>query len=1242
VLDSQKQNAERKTTQDAQNSRSVACIHRLAWDNKTCHPLWRELRMSDPNKSDSLDETLAQPVAKPTLAPHADLTGDFSQWTWVASGSLSQPVSQPPSAPTESTDISSPNNLDGTLVQSMLAGKQKTMPVSEQPDQTLIHAAEDEACPVVTRVPDRAKTEAMVAKKPVTRPPGDELDQTLINAPEDEAPDTTDATLAATLLKPTLAPRRADTRAATEPDYTLVNPPEPSTDPHATECESAAPSSRITEPIGSGRPTGGPDVTAPLVTDKNARKTPSFQPTTDRYDILGTLGRGGMGVVYKALDKQLNRLVALKMILSGVHASAETLMRFKIEAEAVAKLQHPNIVQIFDSGVRDGHPFFSLEFLDGGSLYQQLQGKAQPPRQAAAIIEILARAIHYAHLRGIVHRDMKPANVLLASGGAMKITDFGLAKQLDVEEIGQTGDQAILGTPTYMAPEQAAGRTKDVGPAADTYALGAMLYEMLTGRPPFRGNTVMETLQQVQHLEPIQPRRLQPNAPLDLQTICLKCLNKEPNKRYASAEALADDLRAYLENRPIKARPTQALERLYKWMQRKPMQAALVAVCIAAGCGLIGGIVHNAQQQSELRQTAEDKAATELKARKDAESAAETIKEERDAKEVERARAVKNEIAANTNAEAARTNAARAQKNFTLAKEAVDRLTVLAQQNLADRPGLEKVRDDLLNRVVLFYEEFIKTNKDESLTLEKGQAYRRLGNIQQLLGNNDKAAVSYLTACDSYAALLAKDDMDETSRRELAETSLNLWTVLEDLGKQDEAGQALDQAHKEMTRLHAAFPDKAAYLLGLAMCENDYGIHANNANKLDPAIQHFNKALEYLSKAKDADATSPSFQLALARTNSNLGLMLTMRSQSSAKPDDDLSRAADLLAKALNSLKPLVTRAPETTDYARELGEVYTNLGTLQLVRKDRAGAVTVYTEAVELFDGLSKKYPDVTDYRHLLALNRSNRGDVLGQQKQFDAARTDLQAAADALTQLVAGFHNRPIYRVELARTCNRLGVIYEATGKRELAQQNWERAENELMDLVHKYPQRDDYRAELKRSLDFLVLFHYRDVETYFKGRQWPEAAAATARLLEVRERMAVLFPNEKTRGELASTRLHLAEMYVAARNTMEADKALTALWKNRKEIPRTWGQWHSAALVVCQLMELADGDPNLSAEARLQLRKTRTEQCLLMLRDAIDQNETIVIGPDDFKSLRNNVDFKELLTEIERKSKKAGEPQ
>jgi hypothetical protein len=317
------------------------------------------------------------------------------------------------------------------------------------------------------------------------------------------------------------------------------------------------------------------------------------------YEILEELGRGGMGVVYKAMQLGLKRVVALKMIRAGSLAGSDDLRRFRSEAEAVARLRHPNIIQIHEIGEVGGEPFLSLEYVEGGSLAGKVRAGPVAPRETAGLIETLARAMQHAHDQGVVHRDLKPANVLLTADGSPRITDFGLAKSLSADGDTQTG--AILGTPSYMAPEQAEGR-KDVGPAADVYALGAILYECLTTQPPFKAATSIDTLIQVRTLEPTPPRQLAREAPRDLETICLKCLHKDPHKRYVSAAALADDLRRWLDGQPIQARPVGRLGRAWRWSKRNPAVAGLllaVILTLATGAAVASFFAVQAHRTAE-------------------------------------------------------------------------------------------------------------------------------------------------------------------------------------------------------------------------------------------------------------------------------------------------------------------------------------------------------------------------------------------------------------------------------------------------------------------------------------------------------------------------------------------------------------------------------------------------------------------------------------------------------------------
>jgi WD40 repeat protein/Flp pilus assembly protein TadD len=322
-------------------------------------------------------------------------------------------------------------------------------------------------------------------------------------------------------------------------------------------------------------------------------------PQVPGYEIERELGRGGMGVVFLARETALGRTVALKMILHGDYVSEDDLRRFRAEAEAVARLRHPHVVQIHTIGEHQGLPFLSLEYCARGSLRDGLAGKPLPPAEAARLVEALAGAVQAAHLKQIVHRDLKPHNVLLTEEGEPKITDFGLAKRIQAAEEGAapkrreaslTRTGAVVGTPNYMPPEQARG--EPVGPAADIYGLGAVLYELLTGQPPFTADSIVDTLSKVMHVEPLSPRRLRPEVPRDLETICLRCLEKEPGRRYTTAAALAEDLHRFIAGEPILARPVGRVERALKWARRNQARAAALALGLAVTVlALVGGTI---------------------------------------------------------------------------------------------------------------------------------------------------------------------------------------------------------------------------------------------------------------------------------------------------------------------------------------------------------------------------------------------------------------------------------------------------------------------------------------------------------------------------------------------------------------------------------------------------------------------------------------------------------------------------
>src|SRR4051794_34270816 len=398
-------------------------------------------------------------------------------------------------------------------------------------------------------------------------------------------------------------------------------------DTEATQA-SAGESGTVADPdVTTDPPAGG---TAPLTAGPAgaAEAAPAVIRYFGDYEVHAEIGRGGMGVVYRARQVRFNRPVALKLIRAGVLAGDDELRRFQNEVEAVALLDHPGIVPVYEGGEHDGRRYFSMKLVQGGNLAGRLDSYRDDPRAAAALLAEVAEAMHHAHLRGVLHRDLKPANVLVDDAGRPHVTDFGLAKRVEADaELTETG--AILGTPAYMAPEQALGRRGSITTATDVHGLGAVLYSLLTGRAPFGGDSVVDTLTKVKERPPEPPRKFNAKVPRDLEVICLKCLEKDPRRRYSSAQALADDLRAWLENRAIVARPVGPIERTALFVRRQPSLAAAYGLTAAVlALGVFGGSLAWLWRAAEKARTVAEGAKADALAARDEEARSRALSEE--------------------------------------------------------------------------------------------------------------------------------------------------------------------------------------------------------------------------------------------------------------------------------------------------------------------------------------------------------------------------------------------------------------------------------------------------------------------------------------------------------------------------------------------------------------------------------------------------------------------------------------
>jgi serine/threonine-protein kinase len=650
-------------------------------------------------------------------------------------------------------------------------------------------------------------------------------------------------------------------------------------------------------------------------------------PSVEGYEVFGELGRGGMGVVYRARQIRLNRPCVLKMILAGVHADAESVARFLAEAEAVARLQHPHIVQIHHIGEADGLPYFELEYVEGGSLDRRLDGTPWPARRAAELVEALARGVAEAHRRGIIHRDLKPGNVLLAADGTPKITDFGLAKALDSDS-GLTRTDSIMGSPGYMAPEQAAGRAKQVGPLVDVYSLGAILYELLTGGAPFRGTTALEIIEQVRHAEPVPPSRLVPGLPRDIETIALKCLQKEPGKRYDSAAAMADDLRWFLRGESILARPVGPIERGWRWCRRNPVVAGLTAaltaiLVLATAASLVGywGMSRLARGEHAARLTA--------------------------VREMQAAEYAREQEAAQRQ---------RAEANFQRARAAVDGyLTKVSENQLLKIPGLQPLRGDLLESALRFYEDFLEERGDDPmLRAELAATQSRIGRIQAELGATDAARRTLKFAIATYEAEIAKNPQDRALRTALADTWLALGDLTYNFGGQDTAREVLaawEKAAELREGLARSRPDDLECQRDLAEAFGRLAIAHDQAGRDGMPVRLRAAELRLALFLKSPD--DPRLNFGLAESLNNIAVALTR----SGRHEDAL--AMYLRGQEYNRFA--YDKLPHLIDYGSDLGTSCMNAVRAYRKLGRSEEAVAEARKAVQHCRRLVRDHPAVT-----------------------------------------------------------------------------------------------------------------------------------------------------------------------------------------------------------------------------------------------------------------------------------------
>jgi serine/threonine-protein kinase len=659
------------------------------------------------------------------------------------------------------------------------------------------------------------------------------------------------------------------------------------------------------------------------------------------YEILGELGRGGMGVVYKARQVELDRVVALKMILAGAHAGEKERERFSAEARAVARIQHPNIVQLYEIGQHDGLPYFSLEFVDGGSLDRKIRRQPQPPREAARLVEVLARAMHYAHERGIVHRDLKPANVLLTRDGTPKISDFGLAKRLE-EDSTATRSGMVLGTPSYMSPEQARGDVHHIGPHSDVYALGAILYDLLTGRPPFAGSSMLDTIEQVCSLEPLAPRTLQPGVPRDLETICLKCLQKEPQRRYASALELAEDLRRFESDEPILARPVPAWERLWRWCKRNPRVAGLSAAVLVLMAAISLGSFAAAWIIAEKKEQAVVAQQQEAAQRRLAEEAREKEAEER---------------------QRADRNAEVAGEQRRLALEALRTLVLRVQDRMQGRTELQPLRRGLLDVALAELQKVVKkADETELVDRSMAAARQRMGDIFFEAGRPRQALQEYEKMHAILDTLTRETPEDGVAVRNLAAAFNKMADAHLRLGNATKARECYQEGLRLRQKWVQLVPGHDPARLAVA---DSYGLLGNVSllmGKPEEARAAFLASQKCYRELPDAALEGLQEQRLLASLDEKVG-------EAALKRGDE-AEARKFHSQAWERRLALLKKHRGSSAVRWDLAVSQVHFGDVSLMLSGNpAQAVHHYQSALRGFEAFHKTDPDSVSTRRALAL---------------------------------------------------------------------------------------------------------------------------------------------------------------------------------------------------------------------------------------------------------------------------------
>jgi len=874
--------------------------------------------------------------------------------------------------------------------------------------------------------------------------------------------------------------RPQDPETARRPgDTQTVYPATPRTLP-IPDVAPAAFDQDATVPPGSNptfdQPQSPHDQPTAAVLGRDPSATPAASESTSiryfgDYEIVREIARGGMGVVFQARQNSLNRPVALKMILAGQLADDTDVRRFYIEAEAAANLDHPGIVPIYEVGQHEGQHYFSMGFVEGQSLSQRLARGLLPAREAAELIRRVSEAIEYAHRRGVIHRDLKPANILLDANGDPRVTDFGLAKKVQGDS-GLTGSGQIMGTPSYMPPEQARGKRGDVGPAADVYALGATLYALVTGRPPFQAASVMDTVIQVISEDPVPPRRLNVSVPRDLETICLKCLEKERSRRYGSAAALGEDLRRFLVGEPVLARPVSQVERGWRWCKRNPWLAGAIG---SAAALLVAVAVLSLRYAADR-----NRAATKI-----AGLAADLKKENQ----------IANDEARRASDEARRANveAQRAEEREVLAIDAVKKFrdAVHTHPELKNHPELDSLRKALLKEPLAFFQmlrDQLQADRDAS-----SGNLKRLADANFDLARTTEEIGSIPDAIRSYAESIALHDRigrdrpaDIGCQNHLAQSHNSIGLLLRATGRPAEALSSLRRGLEIFERLARENPSVVQFEDDLAGGYLNIGNVLRATGHPADALASYRRGLEIVDRLARGHPADTRVQDDQALSHNNIGNVLA-----------DMGRSADALASSQRALaihKRLAQDNPAVDRFQSGLAADHDNIGVQLNALGRRTDALDSHRRGLEIFERLSRNHPTVTHFQEDLAICHMNVGVLLDGMGQKSEALTSHRQALAIYERLAREHPTVPNYRSNLGGVLNNIAKLEMDHGRFREARAALEQAISHQRAALASLPRHPVYRRFLRNHLSNLVGAHRvlnQPAEAARAAREWATLA-------------------------------------------------------------------------------------------------------------------------------------------------------